>query len=108
MKKIISLVCMLPLLVFSQDDKAKSILDQLSAKTTSYTSIEAHFINTFVSVEAGVNEEQEGILYIKDNSYRLELKAQTINLSLSKKKLKNIISNYILKQKVCFPNWKWL
>ena len=78
MKKIIAIICLLPLLVFSQDDKAKSILDQLSAKTTSYTSIEAHFINTFVSVEAGVNEKQEGVLYIKDNSYRLELETQTI------------------------------
>ena len=78
MKKIIAIICLLPLLVFSQDDKAKSILDQLSAKTTSYTSIEAHFINTFVSVEAGVNEMQEGVLYIKDNSYRLDLEAQTI------------------------------
>jgi outer membrane lipoprotein-sorting protein len=78
MKKIITIICFLPLLVFSQDNRAKSILDKLSQKTTSYTTIEAHFINNFISVEAGVNEEQKGVLYIKDNSYRLEMEAQTI------------------------------
>lgn len=78
MNKIITVMCLLPLFVFSQDDRAKSILNQLSAKTSSYSSIEAHFINTFVSQEAGVNEKQEGVLYIKENAYRLEMEAQTI------------------------------
>ncbi|MDA8956114.1 outer membrane lipoprotein carrier protein LolA [Flavobacteriales bacterium] len=78
MNKIIAVIFFLPLLVFSQDDKAESILDQLTKKTASYTSIEAHFTNTFVSLEAGVNEKQEGVLYLKDNAYRLELEAQTI------------------------------
>ena len=77
MKKIIAIICFLPLFVFSQD-KAKTILDELSAKTKSYSSIEAHFTNTFVSEEAGVNEKQEGIFYIMGDAYRLELEAQSI------------------------------
>lgn len=77
MKKIIVIICLMPLLVFSQD-KAKTILDELSLKTKSYSSIEAHFINTFVSEEAGVNEKQEGILYIMGDAYRLELESQSI------------------------------
>ncbi len=78
MKKIITFLLCLPLLMFCQENKAKSILDNLSKKTESYSTIEAHFNNTFISIDAGVNEQQNGILYIKDNSYRLELESQII------------------------------
>jgi outer membrane lipoprotein-sorting protein len=69
---------MLPCVLVAQDQKAKSILDQLSKKTKSYTSIEAKFTNTFSSTVTDINEKQSGTLFLKDDSYRLEMKAQTI------------------------------
>jgi chaperone LolA len=78
MKKILVVLCFLPIIVISQNNKAKSILDELSEKTKSISSIEAHFSNTFISKDAGVNEQQDGVLYIQNNSYRLELESQTI------------------------------
>ena len=47
MKKLIYNIFIFPCIIFAQDQKAKSILDQLSDKTKSYTSIEAKFTNTF-------------------------------------------------------------
>ena len=77
-KNILTIIFLLPLLAFSQENKAKTILDMLSKKTKTYTTIEAHFINSFTSIEAGVNEHQNGKLFLKNNSYRLELENQNI------------------------------
>jgi len=78
MKKLFFLLLMLPCVLVAQDQKAKSILDQLSKKTKSYTSIEAKFTNTFYSTVTDINEKQSGTLFLKDDSYRLEMEAQTI------------------------------
>jgi len=78
MKKLFNLIFLLPFIIFAQDQKAKSILDQLSDKTKSYTSIEAKFTNTFYSSVTDINESQSGTLYLKDDAYRLELESQII------------------------------
>ena len=78
MKKHLFIFFILPCIILAQDQKAKSILDQLSDKTKSYTSIEAKFTNTFYSSLADINESQSGTLYLKDDAYRLELDAQII------------------------------
>ena len=78
MKKLIYLIFICPYVIFAQDQKAKSILDQLSDKTKSYTSIEAKFTNTFSSTVTDINESQSGTLYLKDDAYRLEMEAQII------------------------------
>lgn len=78
MKKLFFLLLMLPCVLVAQDQKAKSILDQLSKKTKSYASIEAKFTNTFYSTVTDINEKQSGTLFLKDDSYRLEMEAQTI------------------------------
>jgi len=78
MKKLFFLLLMSPCILVAQDQKAKSILDQLSKKTKSYTSIEAKFTNTFSSTVTDINEKQSGTLFLKDDSYRLEMEAQTI------------------------------
>ena len=66
MKQLALLLLALPLLTFGQDQKAKSILDKLSDKTRSYSSIEAHFTNVFFSEIADVNESQKGVIYVKE------------------------------------------
>ena len=78
MKKLIYLMFLFPCVIFAQDQKAKTILDQLSNKTKSYTSIKAKFTNTFSSTVTDINESQSGTLYLKGDAYRLEMEAQTI------------------------------
>ena len=72
------LLLALPLLTFGQDQKAKSILDKLSDKTRSYSSIEAHFTNVFFSEIADVNESQKGVIYVKGNAFKLKTDDQLI------------------------------
>ena len=69
---------MLSLFIFSQDNKAKSILDLLSKKTKSYSSIKAEFTNTFSNTITDLNESQSGTIYLKENAYKLELESQII------------------------------
>ena len=78
MKKLFYIQFLFPCIIFAQDQKAKSILDQLSDKTKSYSSIEAKFTNTFSSMVTDIYESQSGTLYLKDDAYRLEMEAQTI------------------------------
>ena len=78
MKNLFFILTMLPIMLLAQNQKAKSILDQLSEKTKSYTSIEAKFTNTFKSTVTEINESQTGTIFTKNNSYRLEMNGQTI------------------------------
>ncbi len=78
MNKLIYFLFLFPCVILAQDQKAESILDQLSDKTKSYTSIEAKFTNTFSSTVTDINESQSGTLYLKDDAYRLEMEGQTI------------------------------
>jgi outer membrane lipoprotein-sorting protein len=60
------------------DKKAKTILDELSTKTKSYTSIKSEFSFTFSNKEGKVTETQNGTVYLKGDKYKLELKGQDI------------------------------
>lgn len=78
MKKSILILIFFPFFIFAQNNKAKIILDELSKKTKSYSSIKAKFTNTFSSTITDLNESQSGTIYLKDNSYKLELESQII------------------------------
>jgi outer membrane lipoprotein carrier protein len=78
MKKLVLFSIILPILSFGQDQRAKSILDKLSEKTSAYSSIEAHFTNNFSSPVADFNESQSGKIYLQGDAFKLELDAQTI------------------------------
>ena len=77
MRKLLLFFLLLPSFLFSQE-RANEILDKVSQKTASYSTIEAHFINTIINEKAGINESQKGVLYLQGNLYRLELEEQTI------------------------------
>lgn len=77
MHKLLLIFLLLPSFLFSQE-RANEILDKVSQKTASYSTIEAHFINTIINEKAGINESQKGVLYLQGNLYRLELEEQTI------------------------------
>jgi outer membrane lipoprotein-sorting protein len=60
------------------DAKAKAILDDLSAKTKTYTSIKAEFSYVNEGKDKKVTETQSGSLIVKGKKYRLEFKGQTV------------------------------
>lgn len=61
-----------------KDEKAKVILDKLSAKNKSYTSISASFVYKMENKDAGINEKQEGSVILKGNMYKLNIAGQEI------------------------------
>ena len=77
MRKLLFIFLLLPSFLFSQD-RANEILDKVSQKTASYSSIEAHFTNTIINEAAGINESQKGVLYLQGDLFKLELEGQTI------------------------------
>ena len=78
MKKSILIFIFYPFFIFSQNNKAESILNLLSKKTKSYSSIKAKFTNTFSNTKTDLNESQSGTIYLKENAYKLELESQII------------------------------
>ena len=77
MRILITLLIFLPTALLAQD-RAKDILDNVSQKTSSYSTIEAHFTNSIVSKTAGINESQKGKLFLQGDFYRLEMESQTL------------------------------
>jgi len=63
---------------FAQDAKAKTILDKLSKKTESYSSMQADFEYVMKNVEEDLEEMQTGSLCTKGEKYNLEIAGQKI------------------------------
>lgn len=61
-----------------KDPKAKAILDQLSAKNKSYTSIEASFEYKLENSADGIDETQSGNILFSGNKYKLTIAGQQI------------------------------
>jgi outer membrane lipoprotein carrier protein len=61
-----------------QDEKAKAILDQLSAKTKAYKTIKAEFQFTLSNAKEKINETQLGNIEIKGEKYFLSIKGQDV------------------------------
>lgn len=79
--KRLSLIAILSILfigVNAQDEKAKGILDKLSKKTATYTSMEAKFEYVLTNQSEGINETQEGSLLTKGDQYHLNIAGQQI------------------------------
>ena len=59
--------------VAQQDQKAKSILENVTKTTQSYTSIQASFDYVMENKDEGIHEENKGKVLMKGDKYRLEL-----------------------------------
>ena len=59
--------------VFSQDEVAKKILDQLSEKGKSYTDITANFSYNFSNSTQEIDENTKGKIWIKGEMYKLDM-----------------------------------
>lgn len=62
----------------AQDSKAKTILDKLSKKTASYTSMKADFEYVMQNKSEDIEESQEGSILSKGEKYNLEIAGQKI------------------------------
>lgn len=60
------------------DPKAKKILDEVSAKTKTYTSIIAEFSVKVENKKEGSSDTQQGKITIKGSKYKLEISNQTV------------------------------
>lgn len=69
-------------LAFTQDDanskKAKDILDKVSAKMKTYTTVQAEFVSTMENLQDDVKETLNGTLKLKGNKYKLEISGTEI------------------------------
>ncbi len=75
MKKIfIAIIALIPTLICAQDaDKAKAILDKVTAQTKTYTTIKADFIFAMENMQEEINEEYNGNISIKGDKYKASL-----------------------------------
>ena len=80
LKIILSLILTISVLTgqAQTDAKAKAILDKLSVKTKSYTSIKAAFNYTMENKADGIDETQSGSIAIKGEKYLLNIAGQEI------------------------------
>jgi outer membrane lipoprotein-sorting protein len=61
-----------------KDIRATKLLDEVSAKTKSYTSIKADFSYTMENKQASINEKKTGTLLISGDKYRLTAVGQVV------------------------------
>lgn len=60
------------------DQKAKAILDDVSAKTKTYKTIVSTFIYTVEGKDKKVSDKQEGNIWVKGTKYKVEIAGQII------------------------------
>ena len=75
MKKIALLIVLLLSIstVFSQDKKAKTLLNQVTTKIKSYENIAIDFKYTLNNAKENINQDSKGSVIIKGNQYVLNL-----------------------------------
>ena len=74
MKKLLLLLAILPALSFAQNpEKAKEILDQVTAKTKTFKTIKADFSFSLENLQEEINEKYEGTISIKGEKYKANL-----------------------------------
>jgi len=74
MKKLLLLIVLIPAFAVAQSpEKAKEILDQVTEKTKTYTTIKADFSFSMENLQEDINEVYEGTIDIKGNKYKANL-----------------------------------
>ncbi|OFX25508.1 MAG: hypothetical protein A2033_17895 [Bacteroidetes bacterium GWA2_31_9] len=67
---------------FTQDDanskKAKDILDKVSAKMKTFTTVQADFVSTMENLQDDIKETLKGTIKLKGNMYKLEISGTEI------------------------------
>ncbi len=79
MKPILSIIIFLftHQIAFSQDKKAKSLLDEVTAKVNSYENISIDFKYALQNTKENINQESKGSVILKKNLYYLNFMGTT-------------------------------
>ncbi len=73
-KKLIILIALIPGFIFAQNnEKAKEILDKVTAKTKTYETIKADFSFTLENLQEDIEEAYHGTIAIKGDKYKAHL-----------------------------------
>jgi len=83
MKNIIKSIIIIGLLFegllhAQSDKKAEQLLENVINKTASYDNLKAELSYTMVNREMDINEKKSGVIYVKGDSYRIEMEGQII------------------------------
>ena len=81
MNKFLSVLLLLTTITgYSQtkDQKAATLLDEVSAKTKSYKSVKVDFLYSMENKQARINEEKKGTLFLSGDKYRLTVASQIV------------------------------
>lgn len=74
MKKLFILIALMPGFIFAQNtEKAKEILDKVTAKTKTYETIKADFSFTLENLQEEIEEAYQGNIVIKGDKYKAHL-----------------------------------
>jgi len=74
MKKLLLLIALIPGFLFAQNpEKAKEILDQVTAKTKTFKTIKADFSFSLENLQEDIKEEYNGTIAIKGEKYKANL-----------------------------------
>lgn len=66
------------ILVAQPDKKAEQLLKNVVDKMASYENLKADLSYTMVNKEMDINEKKTGVIYVKGDSYRIEMEGQVI------------------------------
>jgi outer membrane lipoprotein-sorting protein len=82
MKSILLITAVLLIASFTQaqDAKAKKILDEVTEKTRTYTSVNADFIFSMENKEMEIDEKFEGSIQLKGQKYHLQMPKQGVEV----------------------------
>ncbi len=65
-------------LLAQPDKKAEKLLESVVNKMASYDNLKADLSYTMVNKEMDINEKKSGVIYVKGDSYRIEMEGQVI------------------------------
>jgi len=77
-KLLTTLLIILSTTLFAQDQVAKDVLDKLSATTKSYKNMTVGFDFIFENKSQNIKNVQQGMIVLKEESFRLTMEEQTI------------------------------
>jgi len=77
-RTLIFILLILNIYAYAQDEKSNEILQQLSANTKAYKTIDVDFNFKFENITQEISENQKGNIKINANKFRLELNQQII------------------------------
>ncbi len=80
MKNILLIISLLlsGVIVAQSDKAAEKLLEDVINHTSSYKNFKANLSYTMVNVDMGIDEKKSGIIFVKGDSYRIEMEGQVI------------------------------